>query len=431
MDLVLTSDFARGKDTGDFFRPKKARHVALKELRPNVPAFWIPETMSLDEPTAWNAIHNAIRPEDEHVLIVGHGPQIQELVQGVCFTFEPGEKILAHGNMIKIDVSEQHQFHWLMTPRLAAKMLGIEDKTDSDEGHADEMAEQGKDPESLAIDEAVREFFASGLVLTENLGTPNRRAVIDPLVSQLQKALRIRWKAQLKKLETYGLPLLQEALMFVQSFPTNKTAAPMHEKRQVLAVLKLHDASFAKRFRKVTSTAYAQGAIRAQSQLPVTATEAKVKTPPNLPGSDRDPVDLEDELDDTTTDRVGGIIDKAFATPLAYAAMVGLIRDEFQSWAEAGDGKTSRAETVALQEVSTAYHDGGRDFVDDWRGGNGPVEKRWNAEDDACEECLENETEDFIDSEAPHSSGDDEPPAHPNCRCEEEYRAVAVEESLR
>jgi hypothetical protein len=142
-------------------------------------------------------------------------------------------------------------------------------------------------------------------------------------------------------------------------------------------------------------------------------------------------VDLEDELDDTTTDRVGGIIDKAFATPLAYAAMVGLIRDEFQSWAEAGDGKTSRAETVALQEVSTAYHDGGRDFVDDWRGGNGPVEKRWNAEDDACEECLENETEDFIDSEAPHSSGDDEPPAHPNCRCEEEYRAVAVEESLR
>lgn len=441
MDLVLTSDFLRGKGTGDYFRPQKARHVILEELRP--------ERSAED---AWAAILKTVKKSDEHVLVVGHGPQIQALVEAACFAFEPGEKILAHGNMVKVQTSEQHQFHWLMTPRLAAKMLGIKDKTDSADGQADEMAEQGKDPETLAIDEAVREFFANGgdVLLTENLGKPDRRAVIDPLVSQLQKALRIRWKAQLQKLETYGLPLLQEALMFVQSFPTNKTSAPDHERRQVLAVLKMHNVTFAAKFRKVTATAYAHGADRAASQLPggiverLTArrreaeralagfalSEAPTKRP-TLPGLDRNPEDLEDELDDTTTSRVGGIIDKAFATPLAYAAMVGLIRDEFRSWIEAGDGETSRAETVALQEVSTAYHDGGRDFVDMWRGGNGPVEKRWNAEDDACDECLENESEDFIDSEAPHSSGDDEPPAHPNCRCEEEYRVLAVEESLR
>ena len=38
MDLVLSSDFARGKDTADYFRPQKARHVVLKELRPDTPA---------------------------------------------------------------------------------------------------------------------------------------------------------------------------------------------------------------------------------------------------------------------------------------------------------------------------------------------------------------------------------------------------------
>lgn len=422
MDLVLTSDFARGKDTGDYFRPKKARHVTLKQLRPEVAA-----------EDAWKAILDTIKKDEKHVLIIGHGPQIQALVEATCFAFQPGEKILAHGNMVKIQSSEEHQFHWLMTPKLAAKMLGIKDKTDSDDGISDEMAEQGKDPDELAVDEAVREFFESGgeMLLSENLGKPDRRAVIDPLVGQVQKALRIRWARQLKQLEEQGLPMLQEALLHVQTLRPNGIAAPDGDKRRALALVPLRSPAFAKKFRKATATAYAHGAQRAQTQLPVSAAEAAPKKPANLPGPDRDPEDVEDSLDATTTERVGSIIDKAFQTPLTYAAMVGLMREEFRGWGQAREGETSRAETVALQEVSSAYHDGGRDFVDDWRGGNGPVEKRWNAEDDACEECLENEAEDFIDSEAPHSSGDDEPPAHPNCRCEEEYRAVAVEEALR
>jgi phosphohistidine phosphatase SixA len=60
MDLVITSDFARGKDTGDYFRPQKARHVILKQLQPDKPA-----------EAAWAAINKAIKPDDQHVLVVG------------------------------------------------------------------------------------------------------------------------------------------------------------------------------------------------------------------------------------------------------------------------------------------------------------------------------------------------------------------------
>lgn len=39
-----------------------------------------------------------------------------------------------------------------------------------------------------------------------------------------------------------------------------------------------------------------------------------------------------------------------------------------------------------------------------------------------CEICDDNEAEGWIDSEDVYPSGDDGPPYHPNCVCEEEYR---------
>lgn len=39
-----------------------------------------------------------------------------------------------------------------------------------------------------------------------------------------------------------------------------------------------------------------------------------------------------------------------------------------------------------------------------------------------CEDCDGNEAEGWIDSEDVYPSGDDGPPYHPNCVCEEEYK---------
>ena len=85
-------------------------------------------------------------------------------------------------------------------------------------------------------------------------------------------------------------------------------------------------------------------------------------------------------------------------------------------WSDS-DTSEDRIDTIAGYEVSKAFHDGLLEMADMWRGGNGPVEKIWAAQPDACDVCSENEDEGPIDFEAPFSSGDFEPPAHPNCRC--------------
>jgi hypothetical protein len=165
----------------------------------------------------------------------------------------------------------------------------------------------------------------------------------------------------------------------------------------------------------VMATAYDSGAALAQAQLPKPR-EAKAKpTLPTLPGVARTVTDLEDELDDTTQKQLGDTISRSYAGDLTHAAVLGLVAAQFKEWA--GD----RSDTVALNEVSEAYHGGAADFVNDWRGGNGPVLKTWETEDDPCDDCQANADMEAIDSEAPFDSGDDEPPAHPNCRCSISY----------
>jgi hypothetical protein len=170
-----------------------------------------------------------------------------------------------------------------------------------------------------------------------------------------------------------------------------------------------------------TSIAYDAGAYLAQAQLPKPR-EAKAKPAlPTLPGVDRTVTDLEDELDDTTQKQLGDTISKSYAGDLTHAAVLGLVAAQFKDWATTDAAGNSRADSVALNEVSEAYHGGAADFVNDWRGGNGPVLKTWETEDDPCDDCQANADMEAIDSEAPFDSGDDEPPAHPNCRCSISY----------
>lgn len=64
--------------------------------------------------------------------------------------------------------------------------------------------------------------------------------------------------------------------------------------------------------------------------------------------------------------------------------------------------------------------------------GEGP-QKRWITSDDPCVVCQENADAGWIDEGDSFPSGDDEPPAHPNCECELETSEGGedVSESLR
>lgn len=145
-------------------------------------------------------------------------------------------------------------------------------------------------------------------------------------------------------------------------------------------------------YEKVTRKAFTAGARQAMKELgPVSVTEAKRKNPPlpKLPDPQR---------------------------------TAELANQEIQ-WSDLSN-IPERSKMIAEYEVSKAYHDGMKAFAGIWRGGNGPVEKRWMVQPDACEICEGNAADDYIDEEAPFDSGDHEPPAHPNCRCSLEYRQV-------
>jgi hypothetical protein len=228
--------------------------------------------------------------------------------------------------------------------------------------------------------------------LTENLRRASRAKVIDPLVKKLRIVLADRFRKQAKAIKKAGLDNWRSAIH-------------------------IRDAKLQSMYPRVTGNAYYSGALLANTQLGARIKEAKPSPLlSSLPGPKRTATELEDEIDDTTGDEIGKLVDKSFTADLTHAAVLTLVAAQFKDWAT-----DDRADTIALNEVSEAYHGGAADFVNDWRGGNGPVLKTWETEDDPCDDCQANADMEAIDSEAPFDSGDDEPPAHPNCRCSISY----------
>jgi hypothetical protein len=54
-------------------------------------------------------------------------------------------------------------------------------------------------------------------------------------------------------------------------------------------------------------------------------------------------------------------------------------------------------------------------------------QKQWITSDDPCPQCEENAAQGWIDADETFDSGDDEPPAHPNCECGLETRDASDE----
>jgi phosphohistidine phosphatase SixA len=366
-DATISSDFKRAVDTVIEVTGEDGPFVETSKLRPN----GNPED-------AWRTVVHMTEAEDEdpehpnRVLIVTHDPLIMPMLAAICFGFDAGHNLFSHGSMAMVNTDHLEMiegdqaltgFRWFVTPKLAMQLR---------EGAAEEAVADG------------------ALELTENLRRASRAKVIDPLVRALRKSVAGRFRKQARAIKAAGLDNWRSALH-------------------------IRDANLSRMYAAVVAKAYDSGAALAQAQLPKPR-EAKAKPAlPTLPGVDRTVVDLEDELDDTTGDEIGKLVDKSFTADLTHAAVLGLVAAQFKEWA------TDRSETVALNEVSEAYHGGAADFVNDWRGGNGPVLKTWDTEDDPCDDCQANADMEAIDSEAPFDSGDDEPPAHPNCRCSISY----------
>lgn len=76
-----------------------------------------------------------------------------------------------------------------------------------------------------------------------------------------------------------------------------------------------------------------------------------------------------------------------------------------------------RASLIAMTEVATANSQGALAGYEEAQRDGISVKKSWLILEDACDDCQENEDAGPIELDDQFPSGDDAPPAHPNCRC--------------
>lgn len=129
-------------------------------------------------------------------------------------------------------------------------------------------------------------------------------------------------------------------------------------------------------------------------------------------------LDLLNELNDTTRSDIHDLISEGLEAGYNYAKIAQQIRSQFV------DYSARRAKTVAVTEAARAFQAGNYGAVLDATGTGLEFEKSWLAEGNACPICAANADDDWIAFGSAFNSGDDYPPAHPNCRCANLYRRL-------
>lgn len=377
-DLIITSDFKRTLETAEKMQRKGVQLVTDADLRPN------------GKPDkAWASILAKVqllnRDREEpikSVLIVTHGPLIEKLFAEVAFHIDAGIQ-WEHGAMGYVNGgdSEGHSnFRWFVSPKLAAHIVG-------------------KNPKKVE-----NTLLQAQVKLGENLMRAEKARVVEPLIRELTAQLKRRFRLQLtwyRAQAEKGAPL--ETIHFRRAFDD------------------VQHSDFAVAYQRIVQKAYQDGAQHVAESIQglreaTAEEEAKLKQQQlvkALPDYDRDADDLEDEIDQTTDDEVSNVVKGGFAKDLAVAGVIALVASKFADYEE------DRADTIATNEVSTAFHGGGADLID---AAEGDFEKSWDTEDDPCPICEDNGDQGYISSDDSFDSGDDEPPAHPNCRCSVSYR---------
>lgn len=121
--------------------------------------------------------------------------------------------------------------------------------------------------------------------------------------------------------------------------------------------------------------------------------------------------ELVSDIDESTRNMINVAVSEGIAN--------GQTVDEIASNIEDLTGFSSeRADLIANTEVATANSQGaleGFKEVADTTDLN--PQKVWLLGENACDDCVENADEGPIDLDDVFPSGDDAPPAHPNCRC--------------
>lgn len=115
-------------------------------------------------------------------------------------------------------------------------------------------------------------------------------------------------------------------------------------------------------------------------------------------------------IDEATRDEIRGIIADGLEDNIGADAIADLIED-------AGAFSPERAQLIADTEIARANSLGSQNAMQEAVNAGVRVKKAWFPDPQACEICKANADQGPIDLDDVFESGDDVPPAHPNCEC--------------
>jgi hypothetical protein len=118
-------------------------------------------------------------------------------------------------------------------------------------------------------------------------------------------------------------------------------------------------------------------------------------------------------INDTTRDRLRRTLAAAVDSGKSYGETARAIETLFTEF------ESTRAETIAVHELGTAYIEGNMIVGRDLQDAGLEMTKAWLGSGQSCEEiCQPNEDDGDIPFDDAFSSGDDQPPGHVHCDCD-------------
>jgi broad specificity phosphatase PhoE len=113
------------------------------------------------------------------------------------------------------------------------------------------------------------------------------------------------------------------------------------------------------------------------------------------------------DLDRTTVDNLASAIADAYEQGADFDGIVQAVKDSF------AQANQYRAQMIAQTELNDAWNQSLMHFGEE----AGATKKSWVTDLAPCIVCIENALAGEIDFDEDFDSGDDAPPAHPNCQC--------------
>lgn len=126
--------------------------------------------------------------------------------------------------------------------------------------------------------------------------------------------------------------------------------------------------------------------------------------------AEQNAADLVSGIEEATRDMLRGTIASGLADGLSAEEIASSIEDGYAFGEE-------RSQLIAETEIASANSEGALAGYVEAAAEGISVKKSWLILDDACDDCQENADAGAIDLDDMFPTGDEAPPAHPNCRC--------------